>query len=96
MPPEGLTGPSLQGPMRSGQDGWLLSFPRRPGVWNPPFSVDAGRTETVLRKEVIQPQVLLRLPCYDLIPVAGFTVGATLPPEGGLSPRLRVPLAPMI
>ena len=27
------------------------------------------------RKEVIQPQVLLRLPCYDFTPVAGPTVG---------------------
>ena len=26
------------------------------------------------RKEVIQPQVLLRLPCYDLTPVADSTV----------------------
>ena len=28
-----------------------------------------------LRKEVIQPQVLLRLPCYDLVPVTSLTVG---------------------
>jgi hypothetical protein len=27
-----------------------------------------------LRKEVIQPQVPLRLPCYDLVPITGFTV----------------------
>ena len=27
-----------------------------------------------LRKEVIQPQVLLRLPCYDLTPVTSPTV----------------------
>ena len=27
----------------------------------------------ILRKEVIQPQVPLRLPCYDLVPVTGFT-----------------------
>jgi hypothetical protein len=26
------------------------------------------------RKEVIQPQVPLRLPCYDLVPVIGLTV----------------------
>jgi len=31
------------------------------------------------RKEVIQPQVPLRLPCYDLVPVTRFTVGAALP-----------------
>src|SRR5437763_12305859 len=31
------------------------------------------------RKEVIQPQVLLRLPCYDLVPVTGLTVGRRPP-----------------
>ena len=30
------------------------------------------------RKEVIQPQVLLRLPCYDLVPVTGLTVVASV------------------
>jgi hypothetical protein len=32
----------------------------------------------ILRKEVIQPQVPLRLPCYDLVPVIGLTVGRRL------------------
>ncbi len=30
----------------------------------------------VLRKEVIQPQVPLRLPCYDLVPIVKLTFGA--------------------
>ena len=30
------------------------------------------------RKEVIQPQVPLRLPCYDLAPVTGFTLDSSL------------------
>ena len=30
-----------------------------------------------LRKEVIQPQVPLRLPCYDLVPVTSLAVGTT-------------------
>ncbi len=30
-----------------------------------------------LRKEVIQPQVLLRLPCYDFVPVTDLAVGIT-------------------
>ena len=30
------------------------------------------------RKEVIQPQVLLRLPCYDFTPITGYTVGVCL------------------
>jgi hypothetical protein len=29
----------------------------------------------LLRKEVIQPQVPLRLPCYDFIPITGHTLG---------------------
>jgi hypothetical protein len=32
----------------------------------------------ILRKEVIQPQVPLRLPCYDFTPVADLTVVACL------------------
>ena len=33
----------------------------------------------ILRKEVIQPQVPLRLPCYDFTPVTDPTVAACLP-----------------
>ena len=33
---------------------------------------------TILRKEVIQPQVPLRLPCYDFTPVADPTVVSCL------------------
>ena len=32
----------------------------------------------ILRKEVIQPQVPLRLPCYDFTPVIGHTVVSVL------------------
>jgi hypothetical protein len=35
------------------------------------------RVLDIPRKEVIQPQVLLRLPCYDLVPVTGLTVVAS-------------------
>jgi hypothetical protein len=34
--------------------------------------------ELFLRKEVIQPQVPLRLPCYDFTPVADLTVAGCL------------------
>jgi hypothetical protein len=34
--------------------------------------------EQILRKEVIQPQVPLRLPCYDLVPITGFIFGVCL------------------
>ncbi len=39
-------------------------------------------TAMILRKEVIQPQVPLRLPCYDFTPVAEPTVVACLPLPG--------------
>ena len=34
------------------------------------------------RKEVIQPQVPLRLPCYDFTPITGQTLGGSLPKVG--------------
>jgi hypothetical protein len=47
------------------------------------------RLEKVLpRKEVIQPQLPLRLPCYDFTPVTNPTFGGSLP--CGLGHRLRV------
>ena len=45
--------------------------------------------ENFLRKEVIQPQVPLRLPCYDLVPVTEPGVGTAV------SQRLRPFPAPM-
>jgi hypothetical protein len=39
---------------------------------------EAAFSKEVLRKEVIQPQVPLRLPCYDLVPITGFIFGACL------------------
>src|SRR6202167_2796182 len=33
----------------------------------------------LFRKEVIQPQVLLRLPCYDFTPIMSHTLGRCLP-----------------
>ena len=49
---------------------------------------------TILRKEVIQPQVPLRLPCYDFTPVAKPTVVACL--HCWLAQRLRVNPTPMV
>ena len=46
------------------------------------FGIDRNRSDTRSeqdsRKEVIQPQVPLRLPCYDLVPITGFIFGACL------------------
>ena len=41
-------------------------------------SVDPALSAAILRKEVIQPQVPLRLPCYDFIPVTSLTLGPCL------------------
>jgi len=39
-------------------------------------------------KEVIQPHLPVRLPCYDLVPLTSHTFGGSLP--CGLGDRLRV------
>jgi hypothetical protein len=48
-----------------------------------PSPAGQARSETPptfsLRKEVIQPQVLLRLPCYDFTPIMSHTLGRCLP-----------------
>ena len=52
----------------------------RPDYQHPP-KLEQRRIPSKLsfRKEVIQPQVPLRLPCYDLVPVIGLTVGRRFP-----------------
>jgi hypothetical protein len=44
--------------------------------------------QVLLRKEVIQPHLPVRLPCYDFVPIAGPTFDGSLP--YGLGHRLRV------
>jgi hypothetical protein len=60
----------------------------------PNRSLEPALSAMILRKEVIQPQVPLRLPCYDFTPVAKPTVVACLP--YGLAQRLRVNPTPMV
>jgi hypothetical protein len=52
--------------------------------------LDAYRSKSsgIPRKEVIQPQLPLRLPCYDFTPIIDPTFGGCLP--CGLAHRLRV------
>ena len=40
-----------------------------------PYVPENGLEFLLRRKEVIQPQVPLRLPCYDFIPVTSLTLG---------------------
>ena len=71
---EPASGTSAQGGRcRRGLTAWPPSL--RTGV----YSRRTGRDFlSILRKEVIQPQVPLRLPCYDLVPITGFIFGACL------------------
>ena len=46
-------------------------------------------TGALLRKEVIQPHLPVRLPCYDFVPIASPTFDGSLPTRG-LGHRLRV------
>ncbi len=44
-----------------------------------------GLSPFLPRKEVIQPQVLLRLPCYDFTPIASHSVGTCLLAVGAVT-----------
>jgi hypothetical protein len=52
--------------------------------WNRPASVlqDQNSPERLLRKEVIQPHLPVRLPCYDLVPITSPTFDGSLPKVG--------------
>src|SRR5579885_1366542 len=69
-------------PDRSKPIRWLWSGTAIP--YSPaPYTLARGLSGTPptfsLRKEVIQPQVLLRLPCYDFTPIMNHTLGRCLP-----------------
>ena len=52
------------------------------------MGISSSKIPHSVRKEVIQPQVLLRLPCYDFTPITDHTFDSC-PPEG-LAHRLLV------
>jgi hypothetical protein len=45
---------------------------------SPPSRIHVLAMLFSLRKEVIQPQVLLRLPCYDFTPIMNYTLDGCL------------------
>ena len=69
----------------------FLSFTKQ-SVWAPSCHLHSSTSR--LCKEVIQPQVPLRLPCYDFTPVMNRTVVSDLSCE--LVYRLLVPPTPMV
>jgi hypothetical protein len=65
---------SNPGPTAGPRGSWTATSPSRP--------------QTLLRKEVIQPHLPVRLPCYDFVPIASPTFDGS--PPCGLGHRLRV------
>ena len=43
---------------------------------------DESVASSILRKEVIQPHLPIRLPCYDLVPLTPHTLDGSLPKVG--------------
>ena len=60
----------------------------RPARRHDPHADHAGDFHNLRRKEVIQPHLPVRLPCYDLVPIADLTLDGS--PPNGLGHRLRV------
>jgi hypothetical protein len=89
---------SMRAPRRSARDtrGWAV---RRcsPGPVDIPGTGGARppvAPEVLPRKEVIQPHLPVRLPCYDFTPVTGPTFDGSLP--CGLGHRLRALPIPVV
>ena len=70
-----IAGRVLDGSARQRRSGVQRQVDKQP---TGPQGTDLLQSTYVLRKEVIQPQVPLRLPCYDFTPVADLTVAGCL------------------
>jgi hypothetical protein len=88
-----LTEPAVTlGPNNQCSTNELATSERTPEMWlwTVPRSCRSTtrHRQLLLRKEVIQPHLPVRLPCYDFVPIAGPTFDGSLP--YGLGHRLRV------
>ena len=72
-PPPPLTGDN-QAPPNSIQHRRTAPQPASTGT---PPTPQRGRRRSLPRKEVIQPHLPVRLPCYDFVPIAGPTFGSS-------------------
>ncbi len=80
--PQGPAKPTISStPARPRQTG---DDPRRRATRRTPDR----RPEKLRRKEVIQPHLPVRLPCYDLVPITSLTLDGSI--HKGLGHRLRV------
>jgi hypothetical protein len=59
------------------QPPWDACPRRGPGRGHPHYRDDQAKM--LLRKEVIQPHLPVRLPCYDFVPIASPTFDSSLP-----------------
>ena len=77
---------------REANDLFHTSTPTRTREPSPAHGPHDGRQTGVLkklrRKEVIQPHLPVRLPCYDLVPITSLTLDGSI--HKGLGHRLRV------
>ena len=77
---------------REANDLFHTSTPTRTREPSPAHGPHDGRRTGVLkklrRKEVIQPHLPVRLPCYDLVPITSLTLDGSI--HKGLGHRLRV------
>ena len=68
---------------------WTGVSPKRIATRNFSLSLDNSTVKNslldFLRKEVIQPHLPIRLPCYDFTPVIGSTFGSSLLSVGSLT-----------
>ena len=59
-----------------------------PGAWATRRTPSRRPEKKLRRKEVIQPHLPVRLPCYDLVPITSLTLDGSI--HKGLGHRLRV------
>ena len=50
----------------------------------------AAPGHVLFRKEVIQPHLPIRLPCYDFVPIISHTLGASAPEGSGQQLRVQL------
>jgi hypothetical protein len=60
-------------------DGLTSNYCRRPGCGRGTRPFGRRPRQLLLRKEVIQPHLPVRLPCYDFVPIADPTFDGSLP-----------------
>ena len=85
------SGKPVDGGMGGDSENSKARHERAPGAENDGWDRRIRLTGKTPRKEVVQPQVLLRLPCYDFTPVTGHTLVSVPPPKRVELPASGIP-----